>query len=170
MDEAALQETIQRLTNPNALHRPSEILEAAKKGKPRGVYAWWFKDCITGIPLDGTNHHSGFTLLYIGTSKRPICKRMREHLLPNASRSTPRKSLGCLLRSELGLSPQECRTVDGKRKYYWGPQGETKLAEWMEKNARVSWIKSSDDTQAILAPELEAQREPSVLSRFRTPS
>jgi len=150
MDEITIQAVIQKIIKPDDLYPPSGILNVitecsnVKKGQPRGVYCWWFKDCLADIPLDGTNDFSGFTLLYLGTSKRPICERIKYHLLPDASRSTLRKSLGCLLRSRLGLLPQECRTVKGKRKYNWGPQGEEKLTEWMEKNARVSWVESSD--------------------------
>ena len=84
----------------------------------------------------------GLTLLYVGIaptkrtkpSKGNLRKRIRYHFNGNAEGDTLRKSLGCLLADNLGI--QLRRT--GKSSITFA-QGESKLSEWMDKNAFVVW-------------------------------
>jgi hypothetical protein len=85
-------------------------------------------------------------LLYIGisprrptadgrASKQTLRSRLRGHLAGNASGSTLRLSLGCLLSSALGL---ELRPTAGGRLTFG--DGEAVLSDWMAEHARVCWL------------------------------
>jgi len=130
---------IPKLTAPDRLYAPSEILAAIKDRAATGVYAWWFKGLPANVPLNDAVVLGEWTLLYVGTSTRPIRERIRDHLRPDSSRSTLRLSLGCLLSDQLELKLRVCRTVKGKPKFDLG-DGESALAAWMESNARISWV------------------------------
>lgn len=113
-----------------------------------GVYGWWFKT----IPADMdtskcVRRDDGLVLLYAGispskpsaagvASKQNIRRRIKLHYAGNASVSTLRKSLGCLLSQELGI---ELRRVGPSERCTFGV-GEASLSEWMARNALVSWI------------------------------
>jgi hypothetical protein len=92
------------------------------------------------------------SLLYVGTgpkdakSKRFLRDRLKDHIGQDSTRSTLRRSLGCLLAECLGLEFEVARTSRRKRSgstvYHFGlGAGESLLSDWIEKNARISWIK-----------------------------
>jgi hypothetical protein len=62
--------------------------------------------------------------------------RIRAHYRGNAYGSTLRRSLGCLLRDQLGLTPVISK--NGK-KIIFG-KGEEIISDWMSKNAFVTWL------------------------------
>jgi len=107
-----------------------------------GVYGWWFDRVPGGVPVDGVERRGGRWLLYVGiarskatgaaTLRSRICGN---HLHGTARRSTLRKTLGCLLADEIGLSPVRLSGA----KYHFG-EDEPKLTTWMEAHARVCWV------------------------------
>jgi hypothetical protein len=94
-------------TRPDVLQRPSPGPAA------RGIYAWFFREIPKGVPIENCTTHDGFTLLYVGIapsregSKATLRRRLRQHYAGNASASTLRLTLGCLL--SLPLMPV-CKT------------------------------------------------------------
>lgn len=87
------------------------------------------------------------TLLYTGISpKEPsadgkiststLRDRIDIHFKRNASGSTLRLTLGCLLADTLGI---ELRRYGSTDRIFFGP-GEKELDQWMAENALVSWI------------------------------
>ena len=132
--------------------RPHSREEVLAKPNPvpaePGVYGWWFKLLPADIETSKCVHRDdGLVLLYAGispskpsaagvASRQNIRRRIKTHYTSNASRSTLRKSLGCLLADELGL---ELRRVGLSERFMFG-SGEATLSEWMAHNALVSWI------------------------------
>ena len=113
-----------------------------------GVYAWFFQNPPSIIPIDDCLERDGLTLLYVGISPKPVTKsgkaspqrlrhRVRYHFQGNAEGSTLRLSLGCLLKSDLEI---QLRRVGSGRRMTFTPYGEEALSEWMDKNAFVTWI------------------------------
>jgi hypothetical protein len=113
-----------------------------------GVYGWWFRSLPASIDVTACETKDGLTLLYVGISpKKPptngalpsrqtLRTRLRKHYDGNASGSTLRKTLGCLLADELGL---ELRPTGPKGRLTFGA-GEDELSAWMGANAFVSWV------------------------------
>jgi len=137
------------LLKPKKLWEPSQILRRdCAVPKAPGVYAWYFKNFPLETPTAGCVTFDGWTLLYVGTSpkeppkngrpssRQTLYSRIRKHIRGNASVSTLRLSLGCLLSEELDI--QLRRVGSGKRMTF--AKGEEKLSEWLEHNARVIWM------------------------------
>lgn len=135
---------IDKLLNPPKLWSRDAILNQKPCPVPRerGVYAWYFRQTPSIVPTQGCHQYKDFKLLYVGiapsrpTSSSNLRIRIKQHLRGNASGSTLRLSLGCLLSEELGI---ELRRVGNGRRKTFGP-GEALLSNWMEKNAFVTWI------------------------------
>jgi len=82
----------------------------------------------------------------------------------NASGSTLRLTLGCLLSEELG---NELRRVGKGERLTFGKSGETAPSEWMSYNAFVSWVVTerpwqteTTDIQTVPAVESFAEQPP----------
>jgi hypothetical protein len=115
--------------------------------KAAGVYAWYFREIPPYISFDRCHKYNELTLLYVGISpsapprngkapsRQTLSDRIRYHYNGNASGSTLRLTLGCLLSKKLNI--QLRRVGSSKRMTFW--EGEDKLDEWMEKNAFVNW-------------------------------
>ena len=116
-----------------------------------GVFGWWFRNPPAVIDVSKCQQRDGLTLLYVGIAptpppangKRPISqdlrKRIRYHFGgtgASAEGSTLRKSLGVLLKDELGIELR--RVGSGERSIFAG--GETVLTQWMAENSAVSWV------------------------------
>lgn len=116
-----------------------------------GAFGWWFSSVPAAIDASGCQQRDGLTLLYVGIAptpppangKRPISqdlrKRIRYHFGgsgASAEGSTLRKSLGVLLKDELGIELR--RIGSGERSTFAG--GEAVLTQWMAENSRVSWV------------------------------
>lgn len=123
-----------------------------------GVYFWWFKEIPPGVPTEGCLTHEGYTLLYVGVSPNKKGKpnsranlktRIKTHYSGNAEGSTLRRTLGVLLATESNFPLR--RVGSGKRTTFTHP-GEQWLDQWMEKNARVSWV--ADEEPWVLEEEL----------------
>lgn len=143
-DDTALSDQLDHLIRPARLYPLPELFQ--KSGIPpktSGVYAWWFVQPPPSVPVEGTANAQGLHLLYIGiapngpTSSRNLRDRLKDHCLKDASRSTLRKTLGCLLESQLGIM---FRVTELKKLRVGLGDGEAVLSRWMTENARVSWI------------------------------
>src|SRR5215472_1924753 len=89
--------------------RPSPLPRAS------GVYAWYFRSSLLGIPTDGCVTLGDSALLYVGISpsappqngklpsKQNLFQRIRYHYRGNAEGSTLRLTLGCLLSTQLDI-------------------------------------------------------------------
>jgi hypothetical protein len=114
-----------------------------------GVYAWYFDEVPGGINARGCHTLDGRTLLYVGISpsapptngKGPsrshLNRRLRTHFGGNASGSTLRLTLGCLLSERLGI---ELRRVGSGRRHTFTNPGEQLLDRWMDEHAFVAWL------------------------------
>jgi hypothetical protein len=138
-----------------------------------GVYGWYFDECPSQVPLDGTHQHRGHNLLYVGiapkkpsaagkASSRTLRDRLTQHYRLNAYGSTLRLSLGCLLGLKLHRIASRKHPRTAKR-VTLGPEGEQRLNDWMEAHARVVWHVSPEPwneedellTQLVLPLNLE---------------
>jgi hypothetical protein len=129
------------LSRDEILSRPSPIPKAP------GVYAWYFREIPSTVPVSGCVECENKTLLYIGISpsapptngkipsKQSLWQRVRDHYRGNAEGSTLRLTLGCLLAKKLQI---ELRRVGSGKAMTFGA-GEAKLSEWMAKNAFVAF-------------------------------
>ena len=136
---------VQLLISPDRLYRRSEVLGSFEDRSIKGVYAWWFKNMPTFVPLDGTRRSGEMTLLYVGTSRRPLWKRLREHVRDDASRSTLRRSIGCLMAEQLRIELEVTRVGRLVHCHFgFGLLGEHILSRWLDENARVSWVQHDE--------------------------
>ncbi len=127
---------IDALRCPEQLWTRSEVLERPSPVPPlSGVYGWHFAEPPT-VQLEPNR------LLYVGiaprhiltrTSSQNLRTRIRYHYRGNASGSTLRLTLGCLLGLEL-------RRVGSGTRMTFGPEGEDELSAWMGEHARVCWL------------------------------
>ena len=140
---------LSELLQPRKLWRRDEIL-ARPCPLPRlpGVYAWYFDSVPAAVPTADCVTCDGSTLLYVGISpklargagstpsRQNLASRVRQHLRGNASASTLRFSLGCLLADPLGM---ELRRVGGGARLTFGA-GEDVLSGWLAMHARLAWL------------------------------
>lgn len=131
------------------IHSRAEVL-ARPSPVPQepGVYGWWFLELPAEIDTRRCVVRDGRTLLYAGISpkeppkngrapsKQSLRTRIQTHYTGNAEGSTLRRSLGCLLATQLGI---ELRRYGSGTRLHFG-FGETKLSSWMDRNAFVSWL------------------------------
>lgn len=129
-------------TRAEVVSRPSSV-----PAEP-GVYAWYFDEPPSAVPLAGTHRTDFGYLLYIGIaprkqrigdgrpSKQNLRRRIRNHYNGNASGSTLRLTLGSLLASDLGI---KLRRVGSGSRFTFGA-AEAPLSEWMGQHARVCWV------------------------------
>ena len=137
------------LLRPPRLYSASEVL-ARPSPVPAlpGIYAWYFSEIPEGIDVTGCHSRDGKILLYLGISpsappkngKAPsrsnIRRRLQTHYAGNASGSTLRLTLGCLLASKLGIG---LRRVGSGGRYTFTNPGEQVLDTWLAANAFVGW-------------------------------
>ena len=109
-----------------------------------GIYAVLFlgstfpMQCATELVKPGT-------LIYIGKAKQSLDKRVlqEEFRTGKTGQATLRRSLGALLRIELGLKPiPRSRTEESasrNRNYKFSVGGETSLTKWMRENLALSY-------------------------------
>jgi hypothetical protein len=160
----------QRAIAPERLYTVDEM-RASPGAVPRaaGVYSWWFRTVLPGVPMKGTLVRGRLRLLYVGIAPRAPSKgkkrvralkgkkrvrTLRERLLnhcrgPIAS-STLRRTLACLLAADLGF--QFFRRSSGK--IGMSASDEDKLTRWMDDNGRVGWIECPEPweiEQALIA-------------------
>jgi hypothetical protein len=92
-----------------------------------GIYGWYFKNIPAIVPTQGCQVYKGFKLLYIGispssqASSQNLRKRIRFHMSGNAEGSTLRRTLGCILSEELGIT---LRSIGSRKISHFGKVGE----------------------------------------------
>jgi hypothetical protein len=140
-----IETAIRTLLQPERLFSASEVLaRPSPVPKSPGVYAWYFDELPSTLPIDEYHRWNGYHLLYVGIapgrrtppSTRTLRHRLRDHFAGNAEGSTLRKTLGCLLSDTLNIRLR--RVGSGKRQTFTNP-GERELDKWMAQHARVTW-------------------------------
>ncbi|MEB3205531.1 MAG: hypothetical protein VKP57_12630, partial [Candidatus Sericytochromatia bacterium] len=127
------------VTSPRLMARDELLARGAGVPDSPGLYAWYFRDLPSLVPLDRCVRHRGYALAYLGiapsraSSSSTLRTRLRMHFRGNAGGSTLRLSLGCLLRDDLALSLLPTRSPR------FG-SGERVLSAWMAEHARVAWV------------------------------
>jgi hypothetical protein len=137
----------EKLISRNNLIGRSSIVPALP-----GIYAWYFsKSPSPEIDLCSCWKQGDKYLLYIGISpveprkngappsKNNLRKRIRTHMSGNASSSTLRLSIGCLLMDDLGL---ELRRVGNTERLLFSNQ-ESALSSWLDHHAFATWVEHS---------------------------
>jgi len=137
----------QRLVNRSKVIGRSSIVPAVP-----GIYAWYFKISPSRyIDFESCWQYEGARLLYVGISpskppkngkapsKETLRKRIRTHMKGNASSSTLRYSVGCLLSQFLGI---QLRRIGRTERLYF-LNGESVLSDWLEENVSVTWVPHS---------------------------
>lgn len=118
------------------LGRPCPVPQAS------GVYAWYFKNIPSIVPASNCNELGNYKLLYVGiapssgTSSATLRSRIRTHFRANASGSTLRLTLGCILREQLGLRLQPT----GRTARLTFMDGESILSGWLGNNALATCV------------------------------
>ncbi|GLY99946.1 GIY-YIG nuclease family protein [Actinoplanes sp. NBRC 103695] len=117
-----------------------------------GVYGWYFDETPPGVPTDGCHSTDAGQLLYVGIaprepaangaspSRQTLRNRLRNHCRGNASSSTLRLTLGCLLAERLDLG---LRRVGNSARLTF-VEGEHVLSAWMADHARVAWMEHEE--------------------------
>ena len=143
---------ISKLINPKKLWSRKEILQRPSPVPAEdGIYAWYFKKLPSAnlfneyfnindtSLIEDTIKFENYQLLYIGISSSNvksngnIRNRIRSHMNSNASTSTLRLTLGCLLSDELNIQLKQIRN-----RFYFGNE-EAIISEWIEENAFVTF-------------------------------
>ena len=76
-----------------------------------------------------------------------LYRRIRKkHIEGDASQSTLRKSVGCLLQAVLGIRLRSTGTRNTETTF--GKDGEAKLTKWLHDHARVVWMKHQEPEKA----------------------
>jgi len=128
------------LKHPRKLWRLSEALERGSDlPSVPGYYGWYFRGLPRSVPTHESYQIDGWRLAYAGiapcrdNSRQHLRRRIRTHARGNASSSTLRLTLGCLLRFPLCRTPSK-RLTFGRLEH--------KLSDWIEQHARVCWVSS----------------------------
>lgn len=152
MDVTAIIETIAapaRVWSRDEVRRRPSPVPAAP-----GIYGWFFRTVPTMVDATECREFAGLRLLYIGIaprspgtpdspSRQNLRKRIRTHFASNASGSTLRLTLGCLLAEELGI--KLAMTPSGRMTFM---DGEAVLSNWMAANAFVTWVDTPTPREA----------------------
>lgn len=143
--KTAMRSTVDTLLNPSNLWSRSEVLvRPCPIPLEQGIYAWYFRSLPPGVPESLSPQFDGLHLLYIGvspaheSSKNNLRKRIQAHFRGNASSSTLRLTLGCLLSNTIGLRLRPTGST-GRLTF---ADDETILSDWLEQNAFVTWVSS----------------------------
>jgi hypothetical protein len=138
---------LQELTSPSRLWSRAEVLAHPSPAPAEpGIYAWYFCELPGCVDAADCVRNGDSTLLYIGISpaappkngklpsQQTLRSRIRSHFKADASRSTLRLTLGCLLARQLEI---ELRIGRDDRINFVA--GEQEIDAWMDRNALVSW-------------------------------
>ena len=142
--------------------RPADLRALAEPG----VYALFLRAAAT---LPGVAAGSD-GLLYVGKSDRSLAGR--SHFTGSSSSSSPRRSLGALLRSELHLRAIP-RDGSGSRSalihYGFAVSGEWRLSQWMLDHLDYAFAVVEQPTKATEARLIAGKTPPLNLTGWRNP-
>jgi len=152
----------QLLCSPAKLYSPSEVLDSIPERKMNGIYTWWFRKLPDFVP-DTATVVGGFNLMYLGIgpvrakSNQHLYGRLKNHLSPDSTKSTVRRTLGSLLSKPLRLSFVVSRISAGNKPHFGLGDGEMRLSDWMAQNARISLLEYSSpwEIEALLIHRLD---------------
>jgi hypothetical protein len=143
----------ERLLDPARLYSATEIVSRPCPVPARpGVYAFYFDQPLPGIDSSGAHRVGRHALLYVGIAPKPpplngrapskshLRQRLRTHYCGNAAGSTLRRTLGCLLSSQLEI---QLRRVGSGGRYTFTNPGEQLVDDWMMQHAFVTWVETS---------------------------
>jgi GIY-YIG catalytic domain-containing protein len=143
---------LERLLHPKHLYTASEVLcRPCPVPTSPGVYARYFDAPVPLINLAACHRIDGRALLYVGispkapsahglpSSRSTLRKRIQTHYRGNAEGSTLRRTLGCLLGTQLGI---QLRRVGSGGRYTFTNPGEQTLDRWMDQHAFVTWVET----------------------------
>lgn len=141
---------------------PAEI----PKPMDAGIYAIFAGSprCLPGVVL------SQDRLLYIGQSGS--LERRNHFKMESSGFSSPRRSLGALLKSELQLTaePRSAgRSPSNYRNYRFGGEGETRLSKWMKQNLMCAICPLDSDVQGKEWQLIKEYEPPLNLIGWRNP-
>ena len=122
---------LQQLTSSQPQSSTEILTRTCPVPAESGVYAWHFRELPGCVDAAGCERSGDLWLLYIGISGT-LRSRIRRHFRGDASRSTLRLTLGCLLGIELRV---------GKDGRWTFSAGEDAISKWMDRNALVSWVR-----------------------------
>lgn len=157
-----MHEATERLLDCKRLYSREEVLRRPNPvPRSQGLYVWFFRDLPGEAPVVNARKREGCALLYTGISpatqgsRNNLRNRIRSHYSSNASASTLRFTLGCLLSERLGLV---LRRVGRTSRLHFADK-ESILSDWMAGNAFVCWIEWSNPWEV----------EPFVIRDLRPP-
>lgn len=169
---------LQHLTRPSRLWSHAEVLvrPSPVPAEP-GIYAWYFRELPGCVDATDCVRNGDSTLLYIGispaappkngkaASRRTLRSRVRSHFKADASRSTLRLTLGCLLAAQLRI---ELRVGRDDRINF--AAGERAIDTWMDRCALVCWVKCAEpwivEEEAISSISLPLNLDQNCHHRF----
>lgn len=134
------------LQPPELLSVAGLLADRSKAPDEPGIYAWWFKDALPEVPLDGTLSLDDHHLLYVGiaprkpsasgSESRSTLRRriLRNHLGHRLASSTLRRSLAMLLKGGLDLDISR----NAANKLVMPRSHEDRLTDWMIANAALT--------------------------------
>src|SRR5262245_49037155 len=143
---------VEHLLRPDRLYTALDVAARPCPAPARpGVYAWYFDEPPPGIDTTASHRVDGRSLLYAGISpktpplnskppsKSTLRQRIRTHYYGNAEGSTFRRTLGCLLGTQLSI---QLRRVGSGGRYTFTNPGEQLLDQWMGHHAFVTWVET----------------------------
>ena len=141
------------LTEPGRFTARTDVLSwPCPVPKSAGLYAWHLRGIQDIVDTTRCVQHEGLSLAYVGIapkappqngtppSKQSLRTRILCHYRGNASTSTLRLSLGCLLAQSLGI---ELQVTGNSHRLTFGA-GEAVLSDWMAENAFVVWAEIAE--------------------------
>jgi hypothetical protein len=138
----SLPRILQALTQPSRIWGYDDIRSRPNPVPPKpGIYACYFRSIPYRVPSQDCVKFGNLTLLYVGVSpaqkqsQAHLRNRIRTHYKRNASASTLRLTLGCLLAEDLKI---ELRRTGRTERLTFG-SGERNLSEWISENMFVVW-------------------------------
>ena len=159
--EREIQRKIEYFINPSQTSSSRDVADnPGIVPSTRGIYGWYFDILPPRMPK-GNVTVDGHTLLYIGiagstrhsrsTLRKRICSNhLGRHSTPQ---STLRRTLGSLLKEQLGL----VHHPKVGKKYWYGPDGEARLRQWMIDHTMLAW--QEDDIPREIEAAILSARE-----------
>lgn len=119
-----------------------------------GVYALF----LHASPTLGTFPAGRDGLVYIGKTSDLEQRNLHTHFFPkNSGFSSPRRSLGAILKGDLKLTAQQRSpgmSDTNFTNYAFTPDGEKRLSQWMEANLLVSTVALPAGEETVMEEEL----------------
>ncbi len=108
-------------------------------------------------------------IVYVGMTEKSL--HIRNHFLHSHSGgSTLRRSLGALLRENLGLEPiRRDSKPENSSKYRFTDDGEARLTEWMTENLLAAQVEVSENIRATEAALILEMEPPLNLTKWVNP-